>query len=299
MLRHGINDVLRRLAKSEERLLRSDFLAPAVPSARVAVRLGGVICRFRMERAFAGWGVFRPSGPDTAALVRRATLAERQEYLERLPARRMILCCRQGHDWLGWPAHHGDRRFGAPALTRVRLADEAEQFAVIVTRFDGAQCWFDRPDERADPAAAAYLRRAWMEQAAPDSLHRRGLTLEERTALAAALQLRRQSESQRTEARLHQALAHGGGQLQGFREQDDCLRVEFAVDGERHVSLVGKRDLTVQLAGICLSGEDRRFDLQSLVSVLREARTEDVPRVGAEIGEISEDQYWRVHPREP
>ena len=46
--------------------------------------------------------------------------------------------------------------------------------------------------------------------------------------------------------------------------------VTFTVDGQTHRSTVHKNDLTVLVAGICLSGEDRKFDLQSLVGVIRE-----------------------------
>lgn len=74
------------------------------------------------------------------------------------------------------------------------------------------------------------------------------------------------------ESRLGEALGMGGGNLQEFRDQGEFWQVEWTTrNGERHTSAISKGDLTVISSGICLSGYDRNFDLQSLVGVI-EAR---------------------------
>ena len=295
-MRRRVDDLLNRLAAAEERFLGGDFLAPALRNGIVHVRIAGVVCRLRVQSDFEGFGVFRPTTTDQATLLRRASLAERRQYLELMPKRKVILCQPAGRSWLAHPAHRGDRRFPETSLLPVRLVEEGQRFEIIQTRFDGVQCWFEQADERADPAVSAFLRGAFRDRVRPEDVRRKGLTAEQRTAFAIVDALRREAERDRTEDRLRDALAHAGAELAGYVERDDGFRVEYEVDGERHVSLIGKDDLTVQVAGICLSGEDSRFDLQSLVGVLREARGDFVPRVGADNQGMAEEQYWRVHP---
>jgi hypothetical protein len=270
-----IHDLLNRLAAEEERLLARDFLAPALRGGIVHVRIASIVCRFKIEGGFEGWGVFRPTGTTAARLLRPATLAERRRYLQSLPLRRLILCHADRQSWLAWPAHQADHRFADTGLFPVRLMEEAQAFETIAARFDGVQCWFDSVDARADPSAAVYLREALRTMMPPEQVRRLGLTAEQRTAYAVAYGLRREAERDRTEDRLRAALAHAGGRLTGYLEREDGYRVEFEIDGRRHVSAVDKGDLTIQTAGICLSGQDRRFDLQSLVGVLREAHAEE------------------------
>jgi hypothetical protein len=133
----------------------------------------------------------------------------------------------------------------------------------------------------------------------PEQLSRLGLTAEERAAYAMSYAPRLQAElaarRDRVEERLRVALAHAGAEFREYQERGDLYRVAYEVDGRRQVSVVSREDLSVQVAGICLSGQDRRFDLQSMVGVLREAEgTGAAVRIGDD--GLPEDVYWHVHP---
>lgn len=295
-----IPDALARLATTEEAFLHAEFLAPVLRGQGVQVRIAGVRCRLRVEPAdFQGFGVFKPLSHAAARLVRAATMGQRRLYLELFPAVSLLLCARQGGDgdqWLALPANRGDGRFEVEGFVPVRLVEEAELFDTVRARFDGAQFWFDEADPRSDPGAAAYLREALARAAPPRTLDRPGLSAGQRDAYAAVYQerIRRELErEQRTrrrqavdarasgERRLRAALEHAGATLRDYAERGDVYSVTYTVDGQRHTSVVRKTDLSVQTAGICLSGEDRKFDLHSLVGVLREgAGSGQIHRMG-------------------
>lgn len=321
----NVNKLLDQLAAKEEAFLKQQFLAPALPGGVVAVRIAGVVCRVKIEpRHFTGWGVFEPVSHSEAIVARTASLAERRRYLALFPAVRLIVCLREGTMWYGSPASFGDGRVRIEGVAPIELAEEVQLFDVVVARYDGTRFWFDEVDPRHDPAAAAYLRASLNDAVDPAALVRRDLTPEQRAAYEVQLfsqlppdeppadevaerapqRARRRAELRRAQraaaaadpvrARLRENLSHAGAQLIDYLERADGFRVTYAVDGAQYTTSVNKHDLTVQVAGICLSGEDQNFDLASLVGVLRESEG-DVPHVGDGRG-IDEEHYWRVHP---
>ena len=295
-----------KLAAAEAGFVGTEFLTPAVVGGETRVRIAGVLCKLRVSPAeFEGWGVFRAVSHTSAELVREAGLAERQEYLKLFPVVRLIVCGKQSVDgksvWLGMPAHLGDTRFRIAGIVPVRLADEVQSFDIVRTRFDGATFWFDDLDPARSPATADYLRKSLKETIDPNRLERPGLTPEERAAYALNYfekeEVRKQIEAETTEERLREALEHAGAEFVEYLERRDGYRVTYTINGRQHVSAVNKNDLTVQVAGICLAGQDRRFDLASLVGVIREGESgEEIVRVGGDNADMAEDDYWNVHP---
>ena len=320
-----VNELLNRFAAEEDEFLKREFLAPALRGGSVRVRIGGVVCKIHIEPAdFEGWGIFMPLSHTEAILDREATLAERRKYLELFPTIRQIVCRRAGNTWFGSAASFGDTRLRMEGLAPLQLAQEVQLFNCVRTRFDGAQFWFEEIDRRHDPAASVYLRSALNDQTPPDDLDRKGLTAEERAAYELNYwelvqppaeegdedspqqnpRHRRRSRNPRrgdesveadpVRGRLRDNLSHAGAQLIDYLERADSFRVRYSVDGLQYTSSVNKNDLTVQVAGICLSGEDQKFDLASMVGVLREGGG-GVLHIGDDYG-MDEEEYWRIHP---
>ena len=124
------------------------------------------------------------------------------------------------------------------------------------------------------PAAASICGKALEALTEPRALDRPGLTAEQRSAYALQYAPRQQAALAAAhdphEERLRRALGAAGADFVSFREHGDVYTVSYDLDGQQRVAAVAKSDLTVQAAGICLSGQDANFDLQSLVGVLRE-----------------------------
>lgn len=275
-----IEDLLKKLEAAEQEFLSREALAPLLPRRAVQVRIAGIVCSLKVEgKPFTGWAILQPLAVDRARIVRPATLAEVKAYLKLFPSVRLITVVRDRATWLALPAHAGDTRIQLDQPAPVWLAEEGIQpFETIVARFDGSFFWYERRESRSNPAIASYLRQALTEDTPPDQLHKLGLTAEERAAYAWVCKLAEDARLREHEVRLADALQHASGRLLSFIERDDRYTVTYEVDGERHVSNVGKRDLSVLTSGICLSGRDSDFDLTSIVSVMREATGRPIPR---------------------
>lgn len=300
----SIDDVINRLADAERRFAGQEFLAPLVGEGRVQVRIAGVVCRLRvtgLPQGFRGWAVLRAGSASRAEFVRAAGMAETAAYLRLFPAVALIIVT-PGRCAEALPARRGDARFHIAGPVPVWLGEDGlERFDSVLARFDGRLFWYERRDPSRDPAIAAYLREqlARREEGglppAAGTLHKCGLAREEREAYAYSRERLVQAQQSAVERRLAEALAHAGAELGSYAERADAYVVTYTVDGRQHVSTVRRDDLTVLTAGICLSGQDRRFDLASLVGVLREG-AERGRLVWVGEGGLDEEDYREIHP---
>jgi hypothetical protein len=293
----SIYDLLDKMESAEEEFLKTEFLAAVLPGRRVRVRISGIVCTLQVVgQAEPGWAILRPLALDRAQVIGRPSLGQIRDFLALFPQVRLLLVAQTQWGGLAIAAHRGDHRFQIEGPVPVYLVSGIEPFQSFIARFDGSLFWFQEVDRRRNPGIAAYLRQTLAAETPPGQLHKSRLTAEEREAYDLVYQAGEAARRSAVEVRLSDALTHAGAELASYIEREDAYTVTFTVDGRPHRSTVRKDDLTVLVAGVCLAGQDRRFDLASLVGVLREGQGgRRIVRVGH--GEmLNEDAYWRIHP---
>ncbi|MGB3508153.1 MAG: hypothetical protein WBA93_02720 [Microcoleaceae cyanobacterium] len=229
-------------------------------------------------RKFEGWGIFQPVNDKIAKFIEEPNLPQLEEYLNLLKPLRLLLAYQlQRQTWLAYPMNESDskQRLGFVKPVAVHLVTDGAMFEPIIARFDGASWWFEDVDRRADPLASEKLREAFKNITSPKEVGFKGITPEMKIAYNLVAREKKefikQMQQQQDEKKLREALVMGGGELQNFRDRSTYWQVEWVTrDGESHTSAIEKNDLTVVSAGICLSGGDRHFDLQSLVGVVEQ-----------------------------
>jgi hypothetical protein len=267
--------LIRALAARERALRGREFLAPLRRDCRARVRIQELIYELIVAGAQPGWWICRVCDGHSAEVVAEALAWQRGEYLALWPVLRMVLLePLAGRDWLALPYNPAAamQRFGFAGPHIVSLVEGGQPCERIIARVEGATLWYDAPDRRADPQIAEQLRAALSEECAePDVAH---LGAGERAAYELLLAARHQAhiaiEERRLAGELRAALTITGARLLGYERVGAQVRVFWEREGARNVTLVDP-DLTVAAAGICLSGQDRRFDLTSIVGVVRDA----------------------------
>ncbi|MBD2093068.1 hypothetical protein H6F67_24785 [Microcoleus sp. FACHB-1515] len=268
-----IRKLLTEIADAEAQLRSTQFLAPCVKGGQVRTKVSGMVYTFTLKQKFEGWGIFQPVNEQQATLIETANLPQIVAYLQQFSIARLRLASRLQHQtWLAYPVNEADmrQRFKTVKPVAVHLVTEGVAFEQIIARWNGNSCWFEEVDRRADPAIAETLQLALKQQISVEELRFKGLIPEMRSLYQlVADRTEGFSQPQRDQKRLNQALKLGGGELQQFHDRGDYWTVDWTTaDGTRHTSAIAKTDLTVVSSGICLSGRDRDFDLQSLVGVM-------------------------------
>jgi hypothetical protein len=270
----NIRNLLNRIASSEAQLQSAQFLAPCLKGGKVRARVSGMVYTFTPKpQTFEGWGIFQAIDPQTATVIEDADLPQISAYLQHFQTLRLRLAyCLQNQTWLAYPVNEADmrQRFKVVRPVLVHLVTEGISFEQILAQWNGSSCWSEQIDRRADPEIAETLQAALKQIIPVEELQMKGITPEMRS-LYALIADRTEGFAQphRDEKLLRKALKLGGGDLRQFQDRGDYWTVDWmTADGTRHTSAIAKDDLTVVSSGICLSGRDRDFDLQSLVGVI-------------------------------
>ena len=270
--------LFEKLAAAERKFFGADFFSPVLKGKPVRVRIEGIIVTLKIRpNDFEGWGVFKATSQQEARLKREPTMPEKRLYLDCFP-RFSLVVCRQGDRILGVPANQGDGRIKIQGQVPISLPHEVRLFDTVDVRWDGENFWYDRPSTFRSPKSANQLRDLFTEETDPEKVDFPGLTAEEKLAYQLAFLFEIESKKDREEEKIKMALERAGGVYRSYVQRGDTYTVEFDVDGERHRSTVDRNTLSVVTAGICLVdhdtgvAHDSDFDLQSLVSVIREGQ---------------------------
>ncbi|NOK62575.1 MAG: hypothetical protein GFH27_549333n63 [Chloroflexi bacterium AL-W] len=268
-------DLIQALAQDEANLQGQEFLAPLRREGRARLRLRGLIHELRVANPQPGWWICRIKDTNNAEIVDETLPWQRGDYLALWPHVRLVLLeAIQGHVWLALPYNPAEalQRFNITDFVTIQLVEGGQPFERVIGRVEGDTIWYDDHDRRADLATAEGLRQALAEQR--DTPGIAGLGAGEQMAYTLlnfqTSEVRPPGEASSTDQRIRHALEVGGAQLLGYEVTDHGIRVTWERNGQRSITLVGD-DLGVYSAGICLSGEDTRFDLTSIVGVVNNA----------------------------
>lgn len=272
-----MNSVFDRLAAAENQFIKSQFVVPVISSPFVTVKISGVILSLKIDPPnYRGWGVFKPLDYKCARFVKNATSDQCHDYLKSLPLVRLVVCHKNDDGtWTGIQSGKGSINLvGIIPVTIMPFdgIDDIQLFDTIIVRYTGLTALLEGIDRNRDPIVADTLRTNIANELDPTKIDVKGILPEETEAYRIAFFDVLNNKRDRDEDKISEALQRAGATYRSYIIRGDSYTVEYTINGEQFKSTIDKKTLGVQAAGICLDGTDRVFDLQSLVSVIKEGQ---------------------------
>lgn len=268
-----VEDLIDQFGREEKDLLSNqEIFSPFYPDAgQISTRISGVIYNFKIKkRAEVGFGIFKPKNPSFAYLKRMANEEEVAEYLSILPRIKAILVFKTKF-WYCIPQNiNAYLKLDFLGLTPVYNVENAEAFDYITGRFDGQNIWFEDLDPNCDFEKIENLKEVERKKQPFDKI--KGLTPEDYLAFTLAHKNAEEQEALTLGGRIKAAFEKKGAKLESFKElSGHRVQVKWiSKKNQPYTSVLDKRNMNVVCAGICLSGQDAKFDLDSLIGVVTE-----------------------------
>ena len=262
-----MSSLLNKFKKLESKTFGGevDFFAPAVNN-NITIRLEGVIMNMVYSPSrYMGWGIFKVKSPKEAILVRDASMEEKQRYLNLYPRFTAVVYKQDKMP------HAVVSSLNINGNIRILLPENISIFDTVIVRWDGKNFWYDKHDDNANIINAERLKPLINEKVKPELVKIPGLTPSEMKAYGLAYE----NVRDKTKDIINKALTKGGGKLTNYIDRGDSYSVTYSVNGQSVTTTVDNK-LRVQSAGICLSGGDKYFDLESLVYVIKEGQDNNV-----------------------
>jgi hypothetical protein len=271
-------DLIKKMGAGESSLTEKEFIAPIFNNTTVATRVSGLVYNFSISKTNPGWYKIRPIDTKRARVVGPADPMEIEQYQKFMDRIRLVLVLKNGPVYMAVPDKANKFGFPFQELLPIFLTDDSVMdFDRVLARFDGANLWFEGVDFGNDPTKAEYLRISMEKLLDPKKIKFSGLTFEERLAYTLKLALDKKLVEDKKKLSLKEDVEHAGGKFVRFAEKNDHYSVTYKVDGEEYTSIISKdpRHMVIT-AGICLRGNDKVFNLKSLITVVREAQDKDI-----------------------
>jgi len=271
---YNVLDLIHRVGEKEASIKDQEFISPIFFNECVATRIENIIYKFKISQKTPGWYRVKPNDKKQAATTGEADLNDIESYLKYLKKIRLVLVMRKDNVYLAIPEKSNNLGLQPNQLIPIYLFDDTIlDFEKIIARFDGANFWYHQIDTSNDPSKSVYLREQLLKTTTFDKIRYSGLTIEEKIAYSLRSTIDKKFIVDRKKESLKEDIQHAGGEFIKFLEKNDHFSVTYSVDGHKYTSNVSKTNKhSIITAGICLSGEDHKFDLKSLITVMREGQ---------------------------